>query len=276
MNEIVFLNGKFLPAQEAKILAETPGFLCGLGLFETMRSFNKRIVYFDGHLERIKKSCKFIDLRFPYSMSSLKDIIEKTVKINAIRDAYVRLTLWKSQSGTDILIIAREHDGYSLEKYKSGFTAKIASLRQNEGSFLAQIKTTSRFFYEACLNEAKNKGFDEAIILNNRGYITEATRSNIFLVNNYEIFTPYLACGCLDGITRKAIFGLAKKNNIRAYEGNLTLQDLYQAKEAFLTNSLMGIMPLASVERNNMGKGKIGRITEFFLTKYNLLFKNGS
>ncbi len=275
MKEIVFLNGKFCTAAEANIPAGSPGLLYAIGLFETMRSYNRKIVYFDEHLARIKNSCKLIDLKFPNPVSKLKNIIKKAVEINAVRDAHIRLTLWKSKSGTDILVTVRKYNPCSLEKYKRGFAAKIATFKQNENSLLPQIKTTNRLFYELCLQEAKNQGFKEAIIINNSGYITEASRSNIFLVKNNEIFTPYLECGCLDGITRKVIFNLAKKYKIKAHEGNFTLQDLYYADEAFLTNSLMGVMPLTSVEKNNIGKGKIGKITQFLIKKYNLLLKNG-
>jgi branched-subunit amino acid aminotransferase/4-amino-4-deoxychorismate lyase len=276
MKETIFLNGKFLPADEAKIAVTSPGFLCGLGLFETMRSYNKKIVYFDTHLERIKNSCRVIDLKFPYTLSGLKDIINKTVEINAIRDAYVRLTLGKSASGTDVSVIVKQYKPYAVQKYKTGFKAKISTLVQNENSLLSKIKTTNRLMYEISFLEAKQAGFDEALILNNAGFITETSRSNIFLVKNQEIFTPYLECGCLDGITRKAIFDLAKKCNIKASEGNFTLQDLYYAQEVFLTNSLIGVIPLVSVEKQIIGKGKRGKISEFFTKEYNLLFKHAS
>jgi branched-subunit amino acid aminotransferase/4-amino-4-deoxychorismate lyase len=275
MKEIIFLNGKFLKAKEASISIDNPGFLLGLGLFETFRSYNKRIIYLDEHLKRIMNSCKLIHLKFTYTLGRLKKIIKNTVAINAVSDAYVRLTLWKSQSGTDILVIVRKYSPYSLEKYKRGFTANIAAFRQNEHSLFSQIKTTNRLFYELCLCKAKNQGFDEALIINNNGYIAEASRSNIFLVKNNEIFTPYLDCGCLDGITRRVIFDLAKKYHTNAQEGNFTLQDVYNADEAFLTNSLMGVMPLVSVEKHNIGKGRKGRLTEFFEKKYNLLLKHG-
>jgi len=135
------------------------------------------------------------------------------------------------------------------------------------------LKTTNRIFYDLSLKEARDKGFDEAIILNSRGIIAEASRSNIFWVKDKELFTPGLECGCLDGITRKAVFDLAKKYNFKIYTGNFTLQDLYTCDEAFLTNSLWGIMPLAVIEKETIGKGKCGKLTRFFIEKYNSLLK---
>jgi len=130
--------------------------------------------------------------------------------------------------------------------------------------------------YQLSLGQAQDKGFDEALILNSRGFIAEAARSNIFLVKGDALFTPTLSCGCLAGITRKVVFDLAKRNNIKIYEGRFILKDLYEADEAFLTNSLMGVMPLVAVEKHLIKKGLRGKITGYFIKKYNSLLKNGN
>lgn len=273
MKKIIFLNGKFVLQEEVKVSVLTPGFLYGWGLFETMRSYHNKIVYFNQHLVRIKNSCRLMDMKFPYPLAKLKEIIKKTVKINDFKDAYVRLTLWKSDPGTDTLITVRKYQPYSYRKYRQGLRACIYPFRQNENSFFVRLKTTNYLLYRFAYLEAEDKGFDEAIILNNRGYIAEGSHSNIFLVKDKEIFTPALECGCLDGITRRVIFDLAKKHNIRIYEGNLSIRDLSTADEAFLTNSLMGIMPLASLERKTIGKNKCKKLTRFFIEKYHCLLR---
>jgi len=274
MKEVVFLNGKFLSGTEAKVAVSSPGLLCGWGLFETMRAYKDRIVYFSAHLERIKSAAKIIDLRFPYPLPKLKALIKKAVAMSAFGDAYVRVTLAKSEKGTDISLIIKEYEPYSLQKYRKGFQAGVSSLRQSE-SALAQLKTTSRLLYELSFREAKARGFDEAILLNHSGYLAEASRSNPFLVKNNALFTPALSCGCLAGITRRAVLDLAKKYAIPACEGNFSLQDLYAADEAFLTNSLIGVMPLVAVEKHRIGKGSPGALSKFFLEKYNYLLKHG-
>lgn len=271
--EIVFLNGKFIAQDKAKISVIDPGFLYSWGLFETMRSYNNKIVYFDKHLKRIKNSCSFITLKFSYSLRELKKIIKKAVKINGFRDAYLRLTLWKSEDGTNILIIVKKYNPCTLRKYKQGFHACIYPLRQNVNSFLTRLKTTNHLSYQLASLYAKKRRFEEALILNNRGYIAEGSRSNIFWVKNNALFTPRLECGCLDGITRQVIFDLAKKYNIKVYEGNFIVQDLYKADEAFLTNSLIGVMPLTSLEKKTIGLNKCGKTTQFFIKKYNCLLR---
>lgn len=273
MREIVFLNGKFLALDEAKISALDPGFLSGLGLFETMRSYQRKIVYFSAHLQRIRRSCRLIGLKFPYPLNKLKAIIKKTVKINDLEDAYVRLTLWKSRLGTAILVMVRKYQPYSTQQYRKGFSAMVSRFRQDENSYLAQIKSTNRILYEVSFQEAKNKGYDESLILNRRGFITEGSRSNVFFIKDNAIFTPAIECGCLPGITRRVIFALAKKYKIKTYEGNFTLQDLFAADEAFLTNSLVGVMPLVSVGSKSIGLKQCARLTKFFITKYRSLLK---
>lgn len=274
LKEIIFLNGEFISRDQAKISVLEPGFLYSWGLFETMRSYNNNIVYFDAHLKRIKNSCKLINIRFPYTFDKLKEIIKNTIKMNNFSDAYVRLTLWKAQSSTGTLIIIKKYQPYPSIEYINGFRACISPFRQIENSFLARLKTTNYLFYQLAYAEAKKKKFDEAIILNNRGYIAEGSRSNIFLIKDNELFTPALESGCLNGVTRKVIFDLAEKYKIRISEGKFTLQDLCEADGAFLTNSLIGVMPLTWLEKHSIGKGRVDRITKFFMKKYNSLLKN--
>jgi len=274
MKITIFLNGKFIPEEQACVPILTPGFLYGWGLFETMRAYNKKIVYFDKHLERLKRSAKLLDIRCPYPLIKLKEIIHEAVKINGFRDAYVRLTLWKCEKGTDILVMVKKYQPYPSWKYNKGFRACISSFRQNENSSLAQLKTTNYLLYRLAYAQAIEKGFDEAIILNHKGYIAEASRSNLFFIKAQELFTPSLECSCLNGITRRAVFDLAKKHNIKAYAGNFCIPDLYASDEAFLTNSLRGIMPLVSVEKQRIGRG-ISRykLTRFFMEKYKSLLE---
>jgi branched-subunit amino acid aminotransferase/4-amino-4-deoxychorismate lyase len=110
-------------------------------------------------------------------------------------------------------------------------------------------------------------------MLNSRGYVAEGSRSNIFLIKGKELLTPSLESGCLNGVTRGVILDLSKKYNIRSQEGNYTLKDLSQADEAFFTNSLIGVMPLVSLERGAIGDSRCGRLTKFFIEKYACLLK---
>lgn len=265
MQETVFLNGKFVDPQEAGISVFDPGFLLGYGLFETMRSYKDKIVYFSRHMRRIMESSRLIGIKPYCSGNEIKTAINKAVKLNGSGDSYVRLTLWNG----GILVIVRDYSPYSLKKYHVGFNGCISKFRQNENYFLSGIKTVSRVMLELAYSYAKGNKFDEAILLNSRGYLAEASRSNIFFAKGKELFTPSLSCGCLKGITRQAVFDLAEECNIGVNEGEFTLGDLYSADGAFLTNSLMGIMPLASVEQTAISRNS--KLTRLFINKYNLL-----
>lgn len=272
MGEVIFLNGKFLAVKDAKISVLEPGFLYGWGVFETMRSYNNIILHFDEHLERIQKSAKFLSIGFPYPHSKLKAIIQEAVKISGSSDCYVRLTLWKKEPGAGVLIMVRKYIPHSERYYKRGLGAAIAQFRQSESSLLAGIKTTNRILYEMSLKEANKKNFDEALILNNRGCIAEATRSNIFWVKNKGLFTPSLECGCLEGITREVVLGLARKKMIKTHQGKFYLEDLYAADEAFLTNSMMGIMPLVRIGKKGIGRGS-NFLTRSLRQEYNSFYR---
>lgn len=271
MEEIIYLNGKFVKTQEAKISALSPGFLQGIGVFETMRAYNKKIIGLDYHLKRINSGAAFIGIKIPYSSDGLKRIIYKALSLSGYVDNYIKLVVWKELSEAGVLVLVKKYQPYSMEKYRKGFRAGVSSFRQSETNLFSRVKSTNRLLYEISFQQAKQKGFDEAIILNERGYITEASRSNIFFAKGNELFTPALDCGCLEGVTRKIIFDQAKKHKINICEGKFTLFDLYKADEAFLTNSLMGVMPLAQVEERLIGNGKRGKLSGSFADKLTTL-----
>jgi len=270
---VVYLNGKFITPQEAEISPLDEGFLFGLALFESLRVYKNKIVYLEKHFLRIKQSALLIGMGFPFQFSRLEKLIREIVCRNGLSDAYLRLTLWKRRLAAGILITAKEYTPYPQVKYKSGFSATISGLRQDGASLLARIKSCNRILYQLSLQEARSENFDEAIILNQRGMIAEGARTNVFFVQDEVIFTPSIECGCLPGVTRQAVFNLAKKYRLKIYAGKFSPQDLKNAQEAFLTNSLIGIMPLSSLEKEEIGKEKCGRLTQFLQKKYLCLFR---
>jgi branched-chain amino acid aminotransferase len=273
MKKTVFLNGKFIPAQEARLPVVTPGFLYGWGLFETMRAFEGRIIYLAAHLKRLKDSSKLCRITLPHPPQELKDIIQETIRKNKLADARVRLTLWKSAGGADVLVTAERYQPFPAAQYRRGFRLHLSSFRKDEHSFLARLKTTNYLLPLLAYQEAKAKGFDEALILDSRGYISEASRSNIFLVKAGRLLTPGLDCGCLDGITRRAVFDLAARYRIKISVARLEVRDLLTSAEAFLTNSLLGIMPLRGLGKEKIGEERCAELTRFLQEKYRSLLK---
>jgi len=243
------------------------------GVFESMRSLNGKIICLNAHLERLKKGSAALKIKLPASVNKFKNEIERGVANSGPGDRYVRLSVWLEGGISGYAILIKKYTPYSLSKYHKGFGAQTASWRQDENSALARVKVIERSLYERSYLKAKAGGFDEAIILNSRGYIAEGTRSNIFMVKGKELFTPAVECGCLEGITRRAVIDMAKKEGIKAFETKLTLKDLENSDEAFLTNSLMGVMPLVSINNIKINNGLAGKLTRWFVKKYNSLLK---
>ncbi|MDD5729850.1 MAG: aminotransferase class IV [Candidatus Omnitrophica bacterium] len=273
MKETAFFDGQYLPLGKVKIPVLAPGFLYGWGLFETMRCFNGRIACLRQHLLRIRHDAPKLKMKLPYSPGKLEEIIIRLAGINGFRDAYIRLNLYKSIKGASTIIIVKNYTPWPVRKYRQGFRACISEYRQDERSFLARLKSANRVLYQLALGNAGKKNYDEAVILNSRGFIAECSRSNIFLVKNKKILTPSLASGCLNGITRNAVLSLAAKIGLKTKQNLLSPSHLREADEAFLTNSLIGIMPLVSIENKRIGAGKPGSLTVLLMREYDRLLK---
>ncbi len=233
----------------------------GFGIFETMRFCCKKTVYFDAHLQRLASSARRLKIKLPLSLPKLKELIIREIRSSGLKDAYLRLIIFKS-SRKEFQLLIKKYTPHPQPKYKQGFRIYVADLRQNQNSIFPRHKTTLRQIHESAYEKAKKNGLDEALLLNRKGYLAEASRSNIFWVKDGRLFTPDLSCGCLNGITRKAVIDLARKFNLSVCQGKFLISDLKRADEAFLTNSLIGIMPVAGYSRP---------ITNFLQEKYKIL-----
>ena len=275
--QFVYLNGAFVPHDEARISLFERGFLFGDGLFETMRAYNRRVFRFDGHLERLLRGLEILRLPLPVPREEIGSALERLLDMNGLLDAYVRLMVWRGEglgvdpagcSGARLALIARPLIPYPEAIYERGMKGVIVSLRQNERSPLSQMKSLN--FLPGILGtmEAKAKGADEGISLNTRGFVAEGTVSNSFLVSSGHLLTPSLESGALPGITRAVILELARSAGRSVAEREIALTELKAADEAFLTNTLMGVMPLTSLDGVPIGKGRPGPMTRLFARAY--------
>ncbi|OGX18010.1 MAG: hypothetical protein A2Y01_03870 [Omnitrophica WOR_2 bacterium GWC2_44_8] len=267
----IWLNGKFVKEEEAKVSITSAGFLYGQGVFETMRAYNERVFRLDSHLERLFKALPILNLELAAGYEVLKKAVKQALKENNLKDAYLRITTWQGKDKAEAVVFARNYNFLNKEDYRKGFKAIVSSFRQNEFSVLSGIKSANYLPLLLAYQEAKKKNADEAILLNTRGFLAEASRANIFLVKDNCLLTPSLDCGCLPGITRDTVLGLAGKEKIKVIETKLKPEDIRKADEAFLTNSLVEIMPLVSLEHKPIAKGIPGKITERLLQRYRAL-----
>ena len=282
--EKVFVNGSFVNVSRAKISVFDRGFLYGDGLFETMRSYWGEVFRLENHLDRLFRSAKEIEISFSYTRKELKDIIKRILRINSLSEAYIRLTLSrgvsetglisKSKSSATMVIVARKFKPLSPSEYRRGWRATIVETRQNQASPVSRLKSLNFLNNILARKEAKAKGVDEGILLNTVGDVTEASTSNIFLVKRGIVITPPEESGLLPGITRRVVLELTTPLGLKVYKRIISLDELMGAEEAFLTNSLIEIMPLVEIDGRRIGKGEPGPVTERIHKAYKVLVKN--
>jgi branched-chain amino acid aminotransferase len=282
MEEVVYLNGAFIPVSQARISIHDHGFLYGYGLFETMRAYHGKIFLLERHLKRLLDSVEIIGLESGLASVNLGAACRETLRANELDNARLRLTIsngetasfpWTGTGGTPtILVTAVSYLPYPEEKYNQGYRVGIASVRRCR-SLISRIKSTNYLVSILARMEAEAHGLDEALLLNDQGFIAEGGSSNVFFVEGSSLVTPSLESGILPGITREVVMELAEAMGISVTEGDVGLFDLARFDEAFLTNSVMEIMPLVAVRGGDgqditIGSGKTGIITKRLMAAY--------
>ncbi|MDP8212859.1 MAG: aminotransferase class IV [Candidatus Zapsychrus exili] len=259
----VFLAGKIKDINKKEIESLSPGVLKARGVFETLKVYDGKIFFLNEHLERMRRGLIALKLRNILSGATINKKVIELLKINKLKNARARISIWKEGTKQRACIIVMPLN----RSKRNGFNANLSKTKKNRSS-ISHLKT---FSYRNCLDaflDAQSKGFDEAILLNNKGFIAEASRSNIFFIKRGKLFTPSIDCGCLNGITRGVVMKIAKDIGINVEIGRFQLKNLLSSEEAFLTNSLIGVMPLFAVNRKKIGKPHIGKMTESIAKQY--------
>ena len=277
MVETVYLNGALVPRGKASISPFDRGFLYGYGLFETMRSYGGRVFRLDRHLARLMHSAEELGLASQLDPVELEQAIYRTLEANGVPDARIRLTIGAGEgerglspptSGTLTTLVAAEKLTVPSHIYQQGILAAMVSTRRNSQSPLPAIKSLNYLEGLIARAEAAALGVDEAIMLNDRGYVSECSSSNIFLVLAGKLLTPSLESGILPGVTREAVLELARDLGIEAMEGEIPPSDLLRADEVFITTSVREIVPVVTVDGRPVGSGKPGEVTRRLMTAY--------
>ena len=281
--EMVYLNGVLLPRSQARISVFDHGFLYGYALFETMRAYGGRIFLLERHLERLRSSARLIGFGSELSDTDLSQACRDTLRANQLADARLRLTVSRGEVDSfpgskvsavpTVLVTARSYTALPAEAYDRGFKAGVASYRRCSQSVISRLKSANYLLNLLAKREAEMAGLDEALLLNEHGLITEGSISNVFFVASRDLVTPSVEAGILPGITRGVVMEIATAQGIGVIQGEIRLSDLGQFDEAFLTNSVMEIMPLVAVRDHDgrvtrIGSGKPGRLTRQLMAAY--------
>lgn len=286
MGELVYVNGRLLPRDEARVSAVDRGFLYGDGLFETMRIGAGRALHLDEHLNRLASGVAFLGIPCP-PLGELREAVAATVAANEVEEGSLRLTLTGGEgSGPDpvfgtrptLVVSAKSGIPYRAEQYLAGFRAHVVSLRRDQSSPLCRVKSLNYLPNLLARREAREAGCDEGLFLNLEGNLSEGTVSNLFLWEKghspfgrepaWRLITPGEGSGLLPGIMRRAVMEVARRAGYDVLEEEVPLTRLLKSDEAFLTNSLMQIMPLVAVGGRSMGTGRPGPLTRQLMELY--------
>ena len=280
----VYLNRKIVDEGEALIPAGDRGILFGDGIFETVRAYSGKPFRMDRHLERLHAGCRDLRLSGVPSDKELADAVGELYRLNvASGDAYVRITLTgglfdgnrtlQRSNPPNVYIVVKPFEGYPQEWYEHGMRMIVSGVRTNEGSPLSRIKSNNYLDNLMAKQEAKDRGADDAVMLNSGGFLTEASSSNLFLVRRGKVATPGVECGLLPGVTREVVMELCEEHGLICETEFLTLDDLMNADEAFISVSTGEIVPVGEVEGSSIGFRCPGSITVRLAAAYRALVK---
>lgn len=278
----IFLGGQFVKKEEAVVSVYDHGFLYGDGVFEGIRVYDGNVFKLEAHLKRLYESAQSIMIQIPYTKEEMTQYIVETIRKNQLQTAYIRLVVSRgvgnlgldprSCSQPSVIIIAEELSMYPKEFYQRGI--KIASVpsRRNRPDVLSpQVKSLNYLNNILVKIEANQAGVEEALMLNDQGYVTEGSADNIFIVKNETIYTPPVYLGALEGVTRNAIIEIAKKKQFELKETPFTRHDVYTADEVFLTGTAVEVIAVIEVDGRKISDGKPGKITNHLLEEFRRL-----
>jgi branched-chain amino acid aminotransferase len=269
----VWIDGEIVDGAEARIPVTDHGLLYGDGIFEGIRVYARRVFRLDAHMARFEAAARAIALELPGGSAAVREIVLETVRAHGADDAYVRLiaTRGSGELGVDptlcfeprILCLVDRVRIYPPEKLSAGVDLVTSSVRRPPADVLdPRIKSLNYLNNVMAKLEARQRGADEALMLNVQGMVAEASVANVFAVRDGVLLTPPASDGALEGITRATVLELAATLGIPAREQTLGRFDLFAASEALLTGSGAGIVPIRSLDGRVLGAGGPGPVCE--------------
>ena len=274
----IWMNGKLVPFKNAKVHVLTHALHYSTSIFEGIRCYDtpegSAIFRLPEHIDRFFNSAKMYSMKMPYSKKKISDGIVSTVNASKLKQCYIRplayygygtMGLTPTNNKVDVSISCWEWKmGESKAGKFSGAKCKISKwIRIDSKSQPMKAKSAANYSNAALARmEALDAGYDEAIMLNNKGHVAEGSAENIFVVKNGRITTPPLDADILDGITRDSAIKLLKSNKIKVIEKNLRINDLLKADEIFMTGTAAEVKSVTRVNKTKIGDGKIGEVTK--------------
>lgn len=274
MTQKAYFNGQLIDAAQPVIGIANPSFLHGVGLFETFRAYNGTPFRLIEHLARLERSARHFNMLLGDAIAQIPEAVSRVLEVNQLADARLRITVSPSSDpeapGESLLLVtAQKSAGYPPELYAKGMTVHLCTkYRQSAHDPLAGHKTTCYFPRLVVLRDAQEHQCGESLWFTPANLLAEGCISNVFVVTKDTLRTPPLDTPVLPGVTRAVVLELARNHGITHEENAITIDDLLDADEVFLTNAAMEIMPVTRVERRAIGEEKPGPITRKLAEAY--------
>lgn len=280
---LIWFDGEFVPWQDAKVHVLTHTLHYGLGVFEGVRAYQTEdgaaIFRLTEHTNRLFNSAHILDMQIPFTKQEIIDAQIQAVAKNKLTSAYIRPMCFYGSEGmglradnlkTHVIIAAWEWPSYmSPESLEKGIRVKTSSLTQlHVNTNMCKAKANGHYINSIlALKEAIKDGYDEALLLDHQGYVSEGSGENVFMIKDNQLHTPLLG-SCLDGITRSSLLQIAREQGIEVIERPITRDEFYIADEAFFSGTAAEVIPIRELDKRIIGNGKRGEITHRLQTIY--------
>jgi len=287
-NEILYayVDGKYVPKEQASISIYDHGFLYGDGVYEAIRAYDGIIFKLREHIDRLFESAKSIKIEMPFSKDDLRGLVVEVLRKNQLKNSYIRIVVSRGRGrmGVDprncskptIVIMAEPREPLFGENVR-GISAIVSSLRRTPSwSLDPRIKTLNYLNNIMAKIEAIESGVEEAIMLNEQGYVAETSTENIFIVKNGIVSTPHPSQGVLRGITRDTIVEIARELGYTLEERAITVHELYNADEVFVTGTAAEVVPIVKITGRKIGEGEAGPVFAKILGRFRELIKRSN
>jgi branched-chain amino acid aminotransferase len=263
----VIHNEELRPIEKVRWSPGQAGLICGWGLFTTVRIVRGEAFAYERHWRRLEKDAALTRLPLPYSGARVRVMLQEAIRANQVKEGCARIYLvWNTVGGwrsdekmpeVDLVITTGD-----LPHYPDMVRLSVREHGRHAASPLAGVKTISWLDSVWAAAEAQREGYDEVVLLNERGEVSECTAANIFAIKNNKVITPPLNSGCLEGVTRGVLMEIAGEASTSVVEQTLRLEDLYSADEVFVTSTNRNVIGVKEIAGHTIANGTTGILTK--------------